>query len=155
MKQFDKKNDYLSMHNLANILIFEENDLDKSIELLIKASAFNFHPSKQLLSFALVKKVGVDLDKIEHEIKKNDEKNNDLYQQICYIIFNDLQLDNSLKFEKYSQLLRYNDFLYKYNFNPISIKDICRNEKNQNQDEIKNTKNNINKWFYCGFENDS
>lgn len=52
------------MFNLATIYFFEENDFDRSIELLIKLVSQNYYFANNMLSLVLIKKYGMNYEKI-------------------------------------------------------------------------------------------
>ncbi|KAK8870179.1 hypothetical protein M9Y10_008056 [Tritrichomonas musculus] len=63
-----QKNDVLSMFNLANILL-NENEINKSIDLLYKSSEKDFLPSQMLLIYILIGKL-INIDSIQKEVSK-------------------------------------------------------------------------------------
>ena len=89
-----QKNDILSMTNLANIYMYDKaikKNIDKSIELLIKAYDMPSIESKQhqlnLLFISLIKKCGFKKEEILREIAQYANKNSQLPSIIYHTDF--------------------------------------------------------------------
>ena len=150
----NQKNDKICMYNLSHIYIYDEpieGCLDESIQLLIQSSKQDFNPAKALLSLAIVKLYGFNIDSIKRKIidipNLSDDLTNLIIQIIEYYNLTNESIFNSL-YESYKE----NDFLYNLFYICIPtkiIKKICLNEK-----LLKNDKSNLTKEFYDGFGTD-
>ncbi|KAK8846335.1 hypothetical protein M9Y10_020344 [Tritrichomonas musculus] len=126
-----QKNDILSMYNLANIYIYDENvknGIDKAIELLIDSSS-KFIFSHILLCIALVKKFGFKLDKIEEHIQNIKKENSNIdskqiRETFCYLNLNSIEIFTSY-YEKYRDQL----YLYDYLFNAVPYSEFMKQKK--------------------------
>ncbi|KAK8891595.1 hypothetical protein M9Y10_028808 [Tritrichomonas musculus] len=149
-----QKNDRLSMYNLAHIYFYDETvkqDIDKSIDLLIRSSNVFIH-SRILLCIVLIKKVGPDLQKIEREILKYTKRTSDLLSKIRIIIIHHSLLDK----ERYSilyELYQTKDFLYTIKLDYIESSKLYTLDKHKEIPKYPKAKE-INKIFYEGFEFD-
>lgn len=150
-RQSDKKNDYLSMYNLAHTYIYEEGiiqNIDKPINLLIKSSN-HFVYSVILLSIFLIRNFGFDEEAIIKEITKRTEKTSNLISKILNII-KTIQLSGKSSFESLYELYRQKIFLYDIEAEPIQFTDISKIEFKNNATKYPKAKN-ISKLFYEGF----
>lgn len=138
--------DSISKFNLANIYLYDENDIDKSINLLIDSCNECFH-SFILLSLALVKKHDFNLEAIQQEEKI--KKSNYLFHKIMDIIYQRNLLDK-FSFKIFYEGYRKIDFLYNatgYYFYSFDLYDA---EKDKNIHKNPNLKD-ISSIFYEGF----
>lgn len=97
-----QKNDLLSMFNLACIYLYNDSfkdNVELSIDLLIKSSNRGFHPSKELLCLALIKKFGFNLVIIKDEIDKLDMLQYQAKKQIFQMIVNE-KMNDRIVFER-------------------------------------------------------
>ena len=145
-----QKNDPIAMFNLAQFYLFKDNtnnnNLDKSIELLIKSSIQGFKNSKYLLSFVLLSKYNNDIVKLKNEIIKYTNETSKLPFEICKIIS---ELNLSLYYDLLIQKYREVYYLYDANFNIFLGSEII----GQKKIETPNTNTNIieiNDLFYEG-----
>ncbi|KAK8892389.1 hypothetical protein M9Y10_029615 [Tritrichomonas musculus] len=151
-----QKNDALSMYNLSNIYIYDDRvnqNIDKSIELLIKSFNQGFQPSIFLLSVALIKKVNdfnyFNYDKISEEIDKYKDTTEKLKMKIQQIIFYFILYDANT-FEKIYDFTRKIEFLYDITLRPIESNEIRIRNKNDPPPGIK-LPPPISSQFYEGF----
>ena len=90
-KEAIKKNDALSMYNLSNILLDENEDSSsKSIELLIESYSLKFEPSLKLLCFLLFQKCE-SLNYWMKELESYNKKSNKLIEDISHV-WSDMKL---------------------------------------------------------------
>ena len=146
-----QKNDYLSMYNLTNIYIYDENikqNFNKSIKLLIKSSK-KFEHSMILLCLVLIKKFGFNIEIIMQNIKKQKEIDINLstkiYLKIEYILSFGIQVFESL-YSSYKD----KDFLYNIELQPILTKYLESSNEDIIQSKFLNAKD-ISSEFYDGF----
>ena len=120
-----QKEDYLSMYNLAHILIYDETikrDINKSIELLIKSSN-KFQYSFNLLCIALIKQFGFNIEIIKQEILKIKNVTEDILAEINHHIAS-ISLIGELNFEILYESYRNKDFVYNFLLVPIFSYDL-------------------------------
>ena len=89
-----QKNDAVSLYNLSSIYIYDKRvnqNIDKSIEMLIKSFNQGFQPSLYLLSIALIKKAinfsSFNYDQINKEVDKYKDTTDALKMRIQQTIF--------------------------------------------------------------------
>ncbi|KAK8847021.1 hypothetical protein M9Y10_019596 [Tritrichomonas musculus] len=110
-----KKNDYLSMYNLAHIYMYDSTmqNLNKSIDLLIR-SMNRFKHSFILLKLALIKQYGINIEKIQQELEKRAYITRNLIEKILN------RIDKFVSaFDTLYELFRCKDYLYNFEFKPI------------------------------------
>ena len=119
-----KGNDPVSMYNLGHIYFYGEKviaNLEKSIDLLIRSSLRDFHPSTALLSLVLIKKITgkkLNREKIQEEIGKNGQKTGNLASEVIDIILmNDL--DNEIIYNYFYEQYKTIDFTYNFFQEPM------------------------------------
>ena len=148
-----QKNDKVSMYNLSNIYIYDERvnqNIDKSIEMLIKSLNLGFQPSLILLSIAVIKKVfSYNCDKIKEEIGKYKDTTEMLIMKIQQTIFCYNLYDSNI-FKKAYDFYRNIEFLYDNTFHPIESNKIGIRDKNESSPGIK-LPPPISSQFYEGF----
>ncbi|KAK8839822.1 hypothetical protein M9Y10_031532 [Tritrichomonas musculus] len=151
-----QKNDEVSMYNLSNIYIYDERvnqNIDKSIGLLIRSFNQGFQPSLVLLSIALIKKVAsfnsFNFDKISKEIDKYKDTTDALKMKIWQTIVW-LKLYDANIFEEAYNFRRNLVFLYDIAFSPIPSNKIGIRNKNDPPPGIK-LPPPISSLFYEGF----
>lgn len=141
------------MYNLSNIYMYDERvnqNIDKSIELLIKSSNQGFLPSISLLSIALIKKVGsFNDDEIGEEIGKYKDLSDSLKMKIQLTIFC-LKLYDANVFEEEYDYHRKIEYLYNITLFPILSNKIRIRDKNELPPGIK-LPPQISSLFYEGF----
>ena len=124
-----------------------KQDIDKSIELLIKSST-EFKHAFNLLCVVLIKTFGFDIEKIKNEIDKRVGKSNELYSKIIamvnLLIYSGESIVNYL-YEEY----RNKDFLYDVLFDYICTSDLLK--ENTEQKEKNPHLKDISEDFYEGF----
>ncbi|KAK8899133.1 hypothetical protein M9Y10_001434 [Tritrichomonas musculus] len=138
-----QKSDGVAMYNLSNIYIYDERvnqNIDKSIEMLIKSSNQGFQPSLVLLSIVLIKKVisfnSFNYSKISEEIDKYKEATDILKSRIGQtIIF--YKLNNANILEEMYNNFRELEYLYDITLRPIPSFEIKIRDKNDPQLGIK------------------
>ena len=144
-----QKNDFLSMYNKANILLYDETvkNVDDAINLLIESSNEFIH-SLILLCIALIKKHGFNETILEKDISTHKNISSNLAQKILKTIkkLNIIQL-----FEYLYNL--YNNELFLYNESQSCIPfSQFQNKKLVKQNNV--IAHNITSEFYEGFGND-
>ena len=147
-----KKNDSLAMYNLSHIYLYEMPNyinVNKAIELLIKSVKNGFIQSIELLSLALIKKYGFDINNIKIEIEKYSNKSSSLFIKIMQIIkirkLNDLQC-----FEIQYQFHRNIDYLYNNQYKYIPSGELLNYKIIQSLRKI-NKRKDVTDDFYAGF----
>ena len=145
-----QKNDALSMYNLSNIYIYDnriKQNLDKSIELLIKSINLGFYPSYFLIGIALVLKAGFDIKNIEYEMDMHKDITKSLKEEIIEIIkYNNLCTKTF--FDRFHKNIKNICFLYDFNKDFIFSDEII----NQKEFLLKSKPlPSITKEFYEGF----
>ncbi|KAK8843622.1 hypothetical protein M9Y10_024682 [Tritrichomonas musculus] len=143
-----QKDDKLSMFNLSSIFMYDErinNDLNRSIDLLIKSSNLNFEPSCILLCLAIIKKCGFYRRNIQKEITKHEDMNQKLQEKILGIIKN-RDLCSEKNFNKAFEYFRYVNYLYNFKRGYIFSTDILDKKK-----LVIPHPPNISSMFYEGF----
>ncbi|KAK8899031.1 hypothetical protein M9Y10_001328 [Tritrichomonas musculus] len=131
-----QKNDAVSMYNLSNIYMYDERvnqNIAKSIEMLIKSFNQGFQPSIVLLSIELIKKTinfnNFNYAKIKEEIDKYKDTTDKLKMGIQQIIFFFKLYDANI-FEEIYNNYRKIEYLYDITLCPIaSNKMVIRNKK--------------------------
>ena len=146
----NQNNDPIAMFNLAQFYLFNgstiNDNIDKSIELLIKSSIHGFENSKCLLSFVLFSKFSNDSVKMKNEIIKYTEQTSKLPFEICKIIE---QLHLSLYYDSLFQKYREVYYLYDASFNPFLGSEIIEQKKIETPNTNKHIRK-INDLFYEG-----
>ncbi|KAK8882887.1 hypothetical protein M9Y10_045531 [Tritrichomonas musculus] len=113
-----QKHDAISMYNLANILIEEEDfktEKTESIKLLIDSASQGFGPSTKLLCFVFIQKFSqIDFEIINNELQKYGNKSNKF---VTYILQNcqkiQLLMSNKMFFlKKEYDNLRESNYVY-------------------------------------------
>ena len=126
------------MYNLAHIHVYEEmikQDIDRSIELLIKSSN-EFEYSFNLLCIILIKRYGFKIERIQHEIDKQIEKTNEIHAKVSAKINLLINL-GELYVDSLYETYRNKDFLYDVLHLPICSSDLLKkNKKNPNLKDI-------------------
>ena len=146
-----QKNDFLSMYNLANIYIFDDaikQDIDTSIDLLIRSSPYFYH-STFLLYLVLLNKFGYDINAIMKFIDEKANHSCELSSKIMEM-FNKTQYFPRSVFKEAFDSYKDHLFLYDFDINPISFLDFQDQANYQNPLQNKNVKN-ISEKFYEGF----
>ena len=115
-----KKNDKVSMYNLAHLYLYEEpikDSIDKSIELLVRSLNEGFYPSFELLCLSLIKKYGNDFDSITKKLDEQTSHFNKYKTPILVIVGNYISYKSfyEMKYLEYKNV----DFLYNVLFEPI------------------------------------
>ncbi|KAK8854151.1 hypothetical protein M9Y10_016708 [Tritrichomonas musculus] len=149
-----QKNDFLSMYNLAHLYMYDktiEEDINKSIELLIKSSD-HFQLSKNLLCILLVKQFGFNIDTIKGKIEERTGEQKSFSNQIIELIC-DLCLFDKLTFEIMYESYRKKDFLYSSTFKIIKSSDLLKPKEKDIIHKYRNAKD-ISSLFYEGFGED-
>ncbi|KAK8839738.1 Receptor-interacting serine/threonine-protein kinase 1 [Tritrichomonas musculus] len=138
-----QKNDAVSMYNLSNIYIYDDRvnqNIDKSIELLIRSFNQGFQPSLYLLIIALIKKVNdfnyFNYFKIIEEIDKYKDTTENLKTKIRQTIFCYNLCDANTFEEKYN-ITRKIEFLYDITLHPIKSNELKIRNKNDPPPGIK------------------
>ena len=132
------------MYNLAHIYMYEDsikNDINKSIELLIKSSDYFSH-SLNLLILILIKQFGFNIDVIKKEIDKLIIGNDNLSFNIILNIYRFMDFDKSIFEEVYES---YKTIYFLYN---IKLKHVFLTDDNETQYQ---TAKNVSSFFYEGF----
>ena len=143
-----QNNDVLASYNLANIYFYTEiiqDQINKSIDLLIFPSKCNFYPAQLLLSIILIKKVGYDIEEIKKEINKN-VKLIDVSTIIIEVI-QSITLNTDSQYDFYFTELNRIYFLYNYLCDPIESFHLYE-RRQSNKLNLKD----INSEFYKGFD---
>ncbi|KAK8836973.1 hypothetical protein M9Y10_037009 [Tritrichomonas musculus] len=120
-----QKNDYLSMYNLAHIHMYDETikqDIDLSIDLLIRSSSMFFH-SKILLCILLIRKFGLNFEEIERTIEKQSDEKRKLSKEVLKII-NKLELFEKHIYKYFYESYRNKDFVYGIDCEAILTSDL-------------------------------
>lgn len=150
-----KEDDYIAMYNLAHIYYFGEKDIQKSIELLIRAANKNFKFPIYILSLIFVKILPVlTIDEIANETSKygniNEKLNNNIY---LYIMISNLK--DELSYQSHYASIKKTDLIYDYDFHSVSFNDFVLKNKDDGTSYRKKMmmKNiaDITKSFYEGF----
>ncbi|KAK8881042.1 hypothetical protein M9Y10_003769 [Tritrichomonas musculus] len=157
------KNDNVALFNLASIYIYDipnEENIFKSIDLLIRTEMVNFINSKILLSVLMFKYCGSSLENIKKEIDKHKINNNPYLANELFDFGIGMNLNNesilmaTYLFYQYQNIL-YNHLTKKtlsvkyFNIKNFKIVFTDRNEKVNHYQCI-----DINDLFYEGFELD-
>ncbi|KAK8880692.1 hypothetical protein M9Y10_003377 [Tritrichomonas musculus] len=145
-----KKNDYLSMYNLAHIYMYDKTikqDLNKSIELLIR-SMNDFRHSLILLCLALLKKYDLSIERIKQELKQRTDINRSSMEILFKIIYKYMSY-----FDVYYESYRYKDYLYNVELEPVKSSKLKRTNKKDFQPKYPKAKE-LSSEFYKGFGED-
>ncbi|KAK8834106.1 hypothetical protein M9Y10_031440 [Tritrichomonas musculus] len=144
------------MYNLSNIYIYDDRvnqNIDKSIELLIRSFNQGFQPSLYLLIIALIKKVNdfnyFNYFKIIEEIDKYKDTTENLKMKIRQTIFC-FNLCDANTFEEIYNITRKIEFLYDITLHPIKSNELKIRNKNDPPPGIK-LPPPISSQFYEGF----
>ncbi|KAK8872041.1 hypothetical protein M9Y10_007799 [Tritrichomonas musculus] len=143
-----QKNDILSMHNLANIYIYDEsyeNKIDEAIELLFN-SFDQFRHSCILLCLALIKKYDFQTKEIEKHVRKLNSKKPKAALSSLFSALHLLQSKDD--FTNYYESYRDKYFLYNHLWKFVSFSEFQKQKRiNMNHKNIPD----INSAFYEGF----
>ncbi|KAK8871415.1 hypothetical protein M9Y10_007141 [Tritrichomonas musculus] len=148
-----QKNDAVSMFNLSNLLLNEEQetkDYKKVIELLIGSSRQGLMISLQLLAFILIEKhKSIYYNTIINELNAYGQQSDDLVInlfQMCKIFLH----ENKESFQKMFQNIRKTDLIYiKHKIYTLNEVEKARYSHVQSQ---KSNLKDIDEYFYEGFE---
>ena len=146
-----QKDDYLSMYNLAHLYIYEEevtSNINKIIDLLIKSS-IQFNHSLILLCLVLIKKFDFNIEMINKEIEKRNDKATNLTTKIYRMIYN-LNLFERSVFHNFYENYSTKDFFYNIHLNAIQSIELQNINPNKVTPIYPNAKN-ISSEFYNGF----
>ena len=145
-----QKNDILSMYNLAHIYIYDDQDINKSIELLIRSSNI-FDQSLYLLSIVVMKQFGFDVTLIQQEIQQRTEESSKLSTRVIQIIY-EYELFEKSNLEYYYELFRNREFLYDFSLRAVLLSDL----ENANKKDVPKYPRikDISAVFYEGFGED-
>ncbi|KAK8834492.1 hypothetical protein M9Y10_027676 [Tritrichomonas musculus] len=147
-----QRNDKVSMYNLAHLYFYDDtikDNLNRSIDLLMKSAKLDFFPAKFLLCLSLIKKHKFNINNVREELDTVIDEPKDMAMEICQII-KCYQLEVEFIYWSYHEDFRTIDFLYA-NFDRIIQSDDINVQKNEKkQDPNKNIKK-ITKYFYEGF----
>ena len=144
----NQKKDILSMYNLSLIYLYDQINIDQSIELLCESLKRGFQQSIELLCVALIKKCGLEIDKIKTEIKRFINESNYLFSYIIHKIIDD-NLNNEKNFQIKYDLFKCHNFIYNLQAKPVPLYII--NEQIGNSKKKKNYIENLSPEFYKGF----
>lgn len=147
-----QKKDKVSMYNLAHLYLYEEpnkENIEQSIDLLIRSIKIGFLPSKNLLCLALIKKCGLNIEYIKETINKYGEESNNISSYI-YEMIQYYQLNGETAYENDYNHYKTIDFLYNDCYSIIKSKSIFNQKIKENQINNSNIKN-ITSEFYEGF----
>ena len=148
-----QKNDAVSMFNLSNLLLNEEQetkDYKKVIELLIGSSHQGLEESLQLLAFILIEKLkSICYDTIINELNAYGQQSNNLVIrlfQMCKIFLH----ENEESFQKMYQNIRKTNLIYiKHKIYTLNEVEKARYSHVLSQ---KSNLKDIDEYFYEGFE---
>ena len=147
----------LALYNLAHLYFYKDQNDDnmkKSIQLLIKSSNENFYPSILLLYIISIYNFGIEYENIINELSKYDVISSNLAKSIHNILKLE-QLEYITVFEDRFNQLRDIDFIYDLHMNILPLKNGNLNSYDDRKNELTTQNlNNINSDFYEGFGSD-
>lgn len=147
-----KNHDIVSEYNLANIYIFEKNNINEAFPLLINSFLHGFYPSLYLLIIALFIKNNFDSLKVNEEIKK-DEKLKSISNLIINL-FNYEQMYIPMKFNLIYIFLKNNVYVHNCVDEYEVIASTSFDQIHQQIPIEPNKVADINEIFYQGLGND-
>ena len=141
-----QKNNMIAMYNLAHLYIYDDvlnnENINKSIDLLFKLLKYKFVPSLELLCIALLKKYDLDFDKVKEEVE--NIKDNEFSTFVIELIEKEKVYVKS-NFDKLFEFYRNNVYYYDELIDYFPIRLLSSKSKSNRKSK------NIDHNFYEGF----